>query len=105
MFLELMASQTSMELNQVEIIGLHPAKALFHTGPHISCRVNMLGSHRGPRHTPTFGGEKVLPANASATSGSLVDDFTASGRPAEYPRCFGATARNPACEGAQLIAP
>src|SRR5690349_20777939 len=75
MFFELMASQASMELNKVEIIGFHSAQAVFHPGPDVFCSMNMLGSHGCAGHTSAFRGKQEFRA---AVSNEPADQFFAA---------------------------
>jgi hypothetical protein len=61
-FFELAPGETSVELDQVQIVSLHPPQALLHTSTNVVGGVDMLSTHSCPRNTTAFGGEEVLGA-------------------------------------------
>jgi len=73
--LELAAGETAVELDQVQIIRLHPPQALFHTCPDVLGSVDMVSTHSGIRNATAFGGEEVLGA---AMRDEAPDQFLAA---------------------------
>src|ERR1700674_3717634 len=64
-FFELLPGQTSVELDQIQIVRLHPPQALLHTGSDVVGSVDVLSTHRRPGNATAFGGEEVLAAPMS----------------------------------------
>jgi hypothetical protein len=51
-----------MELDEIEIVSLHPPQALFDTGPDVFRRMNVLGSHWSAWHAAAFRSKKIFAA-------------------------------------------
>jgi len=64
-FFELLPGQTSVELDQIQIVRLHPPQALLHTGLDVVGSVDVLSTHRRFGNATTFGGQEVFAAPMS----------------------------------------